>query len=89
MLRRCVQPGYNDQVFLWGGVMVSHRLFMRATEARVKLLGYTLPEPKLSTKLCTFYAQSKEVFISVSRLVVHIIHRAYKEQDNLKKGIIL
>lgn len=55
----------------------------------VDLVGrYTLTYTHLCTYMCTAYLHVLDNISSVSNLVVHIIHIAYKKEFILRKGII-
>lgn len=89
IIRSCGQAVYSNRKGLWVIYRLTHRPAAAAELPYGKPGSYTRLYARLCMFLCTVFQQAFYKFQSVSDMFVHIFHSAHKENENLKKGIIL
>ncbi len=87
IFRSCGVPGYNLSVR--GGIGA---WFINTPRTNHSSYVYNRPQnthgfAQLGTSLCTTFQHILRTISSGGRWIVHIIHRAYKKEYELKKGI--
>lgn len=86
MLQSCGQRVYKALVAV-GEVVVLVRSLLPARSGHVHNRAENTPAyTQVGTFLCTTYEQLFFSFTSVSQLLVHTVHRAYKYQSNSNEG---
>lgn len=89
ILQSCGYAGYNNWTGLWVFSGFTHTRPTSPWSMHGKAIGFIPGFTRLCINLCTVFCQLFCNFISVTSGFVHIFHSAYKENGNLKKGIIL
>lgn len=84
----CGSAGYNESASLGVSSWVISRPARSGVWWGVKTLTFTRSGSQAGSVLYTVLAQHYAILISVARVFIHTIHRAYKEISNSKKGIL-
>lgn len=86
--RICGYGGQKPGISLWADGRFSHTPINTPHISRVELFVFTPIPTQVGKKLWTYSSQYYAMITSVFCQLVHTFHSAYKEHDNLKKGII-
>jgi len=86
MPKGCVLPVHNLRVGLGTAGWFMNTVPIITAQDVENQSENALTFTQLSTNLCTSFQHLLHTFSSVSGVVVHRIHRPYKEYDKVKKG---
>lgn len=88
MPKSCGYAAYKPGASLWLIGPHTHNLTSKAGKSYGKTPAFTHLNPQLHTFLYTIYTQYYSTFVSVTSRLVHRIHIAYKEHNELNKGTL-
>lgn len=88
MPNTCGYTAYKLRLGLWDTPTFTHTPSAVSETGRAQPHLYTQFSPHVHTFLYTFLPQQILKISSVTSTFVHIFHRAYKQDHDLKKGII-